>query len=126
MITNYKKLLILLTAIMSLVSCKKYLDTDPKGQFLLSNYYSNKAQAYTGVVACYNVLPYNYYAYQVALNGASDDSYTGGGNSGDQAGMQAFNNYPLINSASHRYLKQVYGRIQIFPGLLLFRPGEVI
>jgi len=83
-----------------MVSCKKYLETTPKGQFLLSNYYSTKAQAFAGVVACYNVLPYNYYAYLVALNGASDDSYTGGGNSGDQSGMQAFNNYPLINSGS--------------------------
>jgi len=98
--TNYKKLLILLTVITGLVSCKKDLVTTPKGQFLLSNYFTNQAQAKAGVIACYNILPYNYYAYLVALNSASDDCYTGGGDSGDQYGMQAFNNYPLLNSSS--------------------------
>jgi hypothetical protein len=100
MITNYKRLLILLMVITSMVSCKKYLETTPKGEFLLVNYYSNRAQALTGVIACYNVLPYNYYNFLLALNSASDDSYTGGGNSGDQYSMQAFNNYTLLNSSS--------------------------
>jgi hypothetical protein len=84
----------------SIVSCKKYLEVKPTGEFLLSNYYSNQAQALTGVIACYNVLPYNYYNYLLALNSGSDDCYTGGGNSGDQSAMQAFNNYTLLNSSS--------------------------
>ncbi|RVU02438.1 RagB/SusD family nutrient uptake outer membrane protein [Mucilaginibacter limnophilus] len=69
-----------------LSSCKKFLEIQPKGVDLESNYYQNEDQMYKGLVAIYDVV-----AWQggiltnkegVAM-AASDDHYGGGEGSGD-------------------------------------------
>ena len=93
-----------LLAIVGIVaSCKKsFLELQPKGEFLGSNYYSNPAQALTGVVAAYDPLVTetggidNTYSDPLgALNAGSDDCVAGGGSSSDVNQWQVFNNYTL-------------------------------
>ena len=90
--------------IQSLVSCKKsFLETTPAGEFLQSNYYQNAAQVFTGVVAAYNPLGWQYVnSYsdeyvdkQIVANTLSDECYAGGGGATDVPGLQACNNYSL-------------------------------
>ncbi|WP_426667679.1 RagB/SusD family nutrient uptake outer membrane protein [Mucilaginibacter sp. McL0603] len=84
-------------------SCKKsFLELQPKGEFLGSNYYSTPAQALTGVVAAYDPLVTetggidNTYSDPLgALNAGSDDCVAGGGSSSDVNQWQVFNNYTL-------------------------------
>ncbi len=84
-------------------SCKKsFLELQPKGEFLQSNYYSNPAQALTAVVAAYDPLVTetggidNTYSDPLgALNAGSDDCVAGGGSSSDVNQWQVFNNYTL-------------------------------
>lgn len=67
----------------ALASCKKsFLELNPQGQFLQSNYYANPAEALTAVVAAYDPLVTetggidNTYSSPLgALNAASDDCY---------------------------------------------------
>ena len=98
--TKLIKIAMLLGMITGLASCKKYLDTEPVGQFLVSNFYSNPSQAYSGVIACYSPLTSNYYLTLMSLNSGSDDAFAGGGNSGDYSSIQAFSNYSLLTAAS--------------------------
>ncbi|WDF54426.1 RagB/SusD family nutrient uptake outer membrane protein [Mucilaginibacter sp. KACC 22063] len=84
-------------------SCKKsFLENQPKGEFLESNYYANADQALTGVVAAYDPLVTetggidNTYTDPLgALNAASDDCFAGGGSSSDMPLWQAINNYTM-------------------------------
>lgn len=85
------------------VGCKKsFLETQPSGEFLESNYYANPAEALTAVVAAYDPLvtetggiDNNYSDPLGALASASDECYTGGGSSADVPQWQAINNYTL-------------------------------
>jgi len=94
---------IVLLGMGTIVSCKKsFLELDPKGQFLESNYYANPDEALTAVVAAYDPLVTetggidNTYSDPLgALNSASDDCYAGGGSSSDVPQWQAINNYTL-------------------------------
>jgi hypothetical protein len=94
---------IVLLGMGTIVSCKKsFLELDPKGQFLESNYYSTPDEALTAVVAAYDPLVTetggidNTYSNPLgALNSASDDCYAGGGSSSDMPTWQAINNYTL-------------------------------
>jgi hypothetical protein len=94
---------VILLGIGAITSCKKsFLELDPKGQFLQSNYYANPAQALTAVVAAYDPLVTetggidNTYSSPLgALNSASDDCFAGGGSSSDIPAWQAINNYTL-------------------------------
>lgn len=82
---------------------KSFLDTQPKGQVLESNYYQNAAQAYAGLVSIYvatatetSNTAINWYCNKLGpLNSAGDECYTGGGGSTDMASWQAWNNYTL-------------------------------
>jgi hypothetical protein len=84
-------------------SCKKsFLELQPKGEFLESNYYQNADQALTAVVAAYDPLVTetggidNTYSDPLgALNSASDECFAGGGSSSDVPQWQAINNYTL-------------------------------
>lgn len=92
------KYLFIATAIITTVmSCSKdFLSVDPKGQFLSGNYYSNQEQAFTGVVAAYDVLRKNSGGFEnmiTMMNAGSDDHYAGGGGSTDGVGIQSFSNY---------------------------------
>jgi hypothetical protein len=94
---------IVLLGMGTIVSCKKsFLELDPKGQFLESNYYATPDEALTAVVAAYDPLVTetggidNTYSDPLgALNSASDDCYAGGGSSSDVPQWQAINNYTL-------------------------------
>lgn len=96
-------LLLLAGALQWLPSCKKsFLEVDPKGIDLESNYYSNAAEAFSGVVAAYDPLGQeaggtdNTYINKLGpLNAASDECYAGGGSSSDMSGWQAWNKYTL-------------------------------
>ncbi len=82
-----------------LTSCKKtFTDVTPKGQFLSENYYANKDQAFSALVAVYDVLRKNSGGFEnmiSMMNAGSDDQYAGGGGATDGAGIQGFSNYTL-------------------------------
>ena len=86
-----------------MASCKKsFLQLQPQGQFLQSNYYANPAQAFTALVAAYDPLVTetggidNTYSDPLgALNSASDECFAGGGSSSDMPPWQAINNYTI-------------------------------
>jgi hypothetical protein len=94
---NY--LLVAMTMLLSLVSCKKaFVDIQPEGQFLTSNYYADQTQAYGALVGVYDVLRKNSGGFEnmiTMMNAGSDDQLAGGGNASDGAGIQGFSNYTL-------------------------------
>jgi len=87
----------------AMVSCKKsFLELQPKGQFLESNYYANPDEAFAAVIAAYDPLVTetggidNTYSDPLgALNSASDDCFAGGGSASDVTQWQVINNYTL-------------------------------
>ncbi len=87
-------------------------DVENKGAFDASNYFKDEQQAFTGLVATYDMLRKYSGGFEnmvTFFNGASDDFYSGGGNSSDGAGIQGFSNYtinPIIMPAS--YWKDYY------------------
>ncbi|HTI08617.1 MAG TPA: RagB/SusD family nutrient uptake outer membrane protein [Puia sp.] len=84
-------------------SCKKsFLDVQPKGQLLESNYYQTPDEAYAALVATYDPLGQeagstdNTYADPLGgLNAASDECYAGGGGATDMSTWQAWNSYSM-------------------------------
>lgn len=75
-----------------------FLEVDPKGTFLEDNYYKNEQQAYTGLVATYDVLRKQSGGFEnmmAMLNAGSDDFYAGGGSSTDGIGIQSFSNFTI-------------------------------
>src|SRR6476620_11167019 len=94
------KIMFLATSIVVLLgSCKKdFITIQPKGQFLTQNYYQDRQQAYTGLVAAYDVMRKNAGGFEnmiTMMNAGSDDNYAGGGGATDGAGIQGFSNYTL-------------------------------
>ena len=96
------------------ISCdnRNLEDVENKGAFDASNYFKDEQQAFTGLVATYDMLRKYSGGFEnmvTFFNGASDDFYSGGGNSSDGAGIQGFSNYtinPIIMPAS--YWKDYY------------------
>src|SRR5690606_32512655 len=80
-------------------SCSEdFITLEPKGQFLSGNYYANRDQAYTGVVAAYDVLRKNAGGFEnmiTMMNAGSDDHYAGGGGPTDGVGIQGFSSFTL-------------------------------
>jgi hypothetical protein len=80
-------------------SCKKnFIEITPQGQFLTQNYYANRDQAYTGLVATYDLMRKNAGGFEnmiTMMNAGSDDNYAGGGGATDGAGIQSFSNYTI-------------------------------
>ncbi|MGH1516727.1 RagB/SusD family nutrient uptake outer membrane protein [Chryseobacterium sp. JK1] len=98
----YKSLSVLfLTGIsFGAVSCNNSNLEDVKntGTFDTSNYFQNEEQAFGGLVATYDMLRKYSGGFEnmvTFFNGASDDFYSGGGNSSDGAGIQGFSNYSI-------------------------------
>ncbi|WP_160714033.1 RagB/SusD family nutrient uptake outer membrane protein [Chitinophaga solisilvae] len=92
--------IIALAAGMQLVtSCKdSFLDVQPKGSFLESNYYRNEAEAYTGLVAVYDVVGWQSAGFITkvgTLNSASDDHFAGGATIGDIQAYQVMTNWQI-------------------------------
>ncbi|HZK98101.1 MAG TPA: RagB/SusD family nutrient uptake outer membrane protein [Prolixibacteraceae bacterium] len=92
-------LFIAVALMISLVSCEKgFIEVQPKGQFLSANYYSNKDQAFAGLVGVYDVMRKNSGGFEnmiTMMNAGSDDQVAGGGGSTDGAGIQGFNTFTL-------------------------------
>ncbi|WP_326983610.1 RagB/SusD family nutrient uptake outer membrane protein [Chryseobacterium sp. MYb264] len=87
-------------------------DVQNTGTFDESTYFQNEEQSFSGLVATYDMLRKYSGGFEnmvTFFNGASDDFYSGGGNSSDGAGIQGFSNYsinPVIMPAS--YWKDYY------------------
>lgn len=102
-------------------------DVKNTGTFDTSNYFQNEEQAFGGLVATYDMLRKYSGGFEnmvTFFNGASDDFYSGGGNSSDGAGIQGFSNYtinPIIMPAS--YWKDYYQGIAKANLLLERLPG---
>jgi len=101
-IMKFKKLKFPLIAVVilgTIFSCsEEYLEVNPEGVFLSESYYVNEDQAYTGVVAAYDLVRKNSGGFDnmvTMMNAGSDDHYAGGGNSTDGGGIQSFSNYTL-------------------------------
>src|SRR5262245_49169835 len=79
--------------------CKdKFIEAEPKGNVLETNYYKDAAQAMTGLIAVYDVVGYqsNGDITRVgAFDAASDDHVAGGGGPNDISAFQVFSNYTL-------------------------------
>jgi hypothetical protein len=94
-----KRNFIALAVAMALYGCSDdFLEVQPTGRYLESNYYKDEAQAYTGLVATYDMLRKQSGGFEnmiTMLNAGSDDFYAGGGSSTDGAGIQGFSNYTL-------------------------------
>ncbi len=96
---SIKTALSAIIVLLMLGSCKKgFTDLTPKGQFLTQNYYANRDQAFTGLVAVYDVMRKNAGGFEnmiTMMNAGSDDNYAGGGGATDGAGIQSFSNYTI-------------------------------
>jgi len=86
------------------ISCKKsYLDVQPKGEVLETNYYTTASEVYSGLLAAYASTAVestndavNWYSNKLGpLNLAADECYAGGGGASDMASWQAWNTYTL-------------------------------
>lgn len=95
--------LLLIPGILILYSCSKnFLDVEPNGLQLESNYYETPDQAFAALVAAYNPVAWEaggsdntYIPLLGALNSAADECYTGGGGPTDMNFWQVWNNYTL-------------------------------
>jgi len=90
-------------SLQAFTACKKsFLETQPDGVILESNYYQNPTQALSGLTAAYNPVGWevgstdNTYIPRLGpLNSAADECYAGGGSSTDMNGWQAWETYTL-------------------------------
>lgn len=96
---NIKFLLIAVAIIITAVSCSKdFLEVEPKGTSLEVNYYKDKNEAFSGLVAVYDIMRKNSGGFEnmiTMMNAGSDDHFAGGGGETDGAGIQGFSNYTL-------------------------------
>jgi len=94
-----KYLSVCLIGSVAITACKKsFLDVDPKGTDLESNYYKNQQEAFNGLVAVYDVVGWQgggYVTKANAMDAGSDDHYAGGGSATDISDLQVFSNYTL-------------------------------
>lgn len=77
---------------------KDFLEVDRKGTLLEETYYSNKDQAFSGLVSVYDPMGWETvvsYHNIGAVNAASDDCYAGGGGPNDMNTWQVWSNYTL-------------------------------
>lgn len=98
----YKSVTVLLLAGFSLgsVACNDSNLEDVKntGTFDSENYFRNEEQAFSGLVATYDLLRKYSGGFEnmvTFFNAASDDFYSGGGSSTDGAGIQGFASYSI-------------------------------
>lgn len=96
---NLKVSLVAIAASMAIVSCSdSYLEVTPQGSELEANYYKNETQAYSGLVAVYDLMRKESGGFEnmiAMLNAGSDDFYAGGGSSSDGAGIQSMSNFTM-------------------------------
>lgn len=80
-------------------SCSdEFLEVQPEGSALEENYYKNEAEAYSGLVAVYDMLSKQSGGFEnmvCMMNAGSDDHYAGGGGATDGTGIQSFSDYSI-------------------------------
>ncbi|CAM3631808.1 RagB/SusD family nutrient uptake outer membrane protein [Flavobacterium chungbukense] len=80
-------------------SCgEDFLTVDPKGLPLEANYYKDEKEAFSGLVAVYDIMGKQSKGFEnmiCMMNAGSDDFLAGGGGPGDGAGIHAFDNYTI-------------------------------
>lgn len=92
--------------IIGMYACKKsFLDVQPKGELLESNYYQTPDEAYGALISIYNPLGLeaggtdNTYIDPLGgLNAAGDECYAGGGSSTDMNDWQAWNSNTMTTA----------------------------
>jgi hypothetical protein len=89
-------------AVMCLISAscgEDFLNLDPRGTTLETNFYQTEEDVFKALVATYDVLQWNGtngWTMSVGLlNAASDDCYAGGSDASDQPSWVAFDNFTL-------------------------------
>ncbi|MEO8237477.1 MAG: RagB/SusD family nutrient uptake outer membrane protein [Flavobacterium sp.] len=101
---SFKQSFVVLGVLLTLAACDtdEKLEVEGDGVVFEGNFYRNETEAYSGLVAAYDKLGKFAGAMENApllfLNSASDDFYAGGGNSGDQPGLQVASNYTVSAS----------------------------
>lgn len=84
-------------AIFSFSSCSSdFLTVPADGQAVTSNYYKSEAEAFSGLVAVYDIIGKNSVGFEnmiTMMNAGCDDNYAGGGGETDGLGIQSFSNY---------------------------------
>ncbi|WP_315815693.1 hypothetical protein [Paraflavitalea speifideaquila] len=90
---------LLVAGVFTMGACKKsFLNVEPKGQFLESNYYRNETEAYNGLVAVYDLVGFQAGGYVTkigTMDAGSDDHLAGGGGPNDVTAYQVMSNYTL-------------------------------
>lgn len=80
-------------------SCgEDFVTIQPEGLFNEENYYQTEEQAYSGLIAVYDVLRKNSGGFEnmiTMMNAGSDDFYAGGGSPSDGAGIHGFDNFTI-------------------------------
>jgi len=118
-------------AIMLVSSCgKDWLDLDPKGTTLETNFYQNEDEIFEALVATYDILQWggtDGWTMKVGLlNAASDDCYAGGSDASDQPNWVAFDNFtidPFLGPQSGLWRK---GFIGIYRANLVLEKLETV
>src|SRR5690606_23097097 len=96
---NLKSFLCASVAVLFLISCSKdFVELDPSGTgtLLEENYYSDETQAFSGLMATYDMLGKETRGFEnmvTMMNAGSDDHHAGGGGPDDGAGIHAFADY---------------------------------
>ncbi|MGB8706288.1 MAG: RagB/SusD family nutrient uptake outer membrane protein [Gillisia sp.] len=98
--TNTIKFLFLAFAtVLTMVSCSKdFLELQPKGSNLESNYYKNQSEAFAGLVAVYDVMRKYSGGFEnmvTFMNAGSDNFVAGGGGATDGVGIHSFANFTI-------------------------------
>jgi len=103
---NFNRGVVTVAAALMLMACsKEYLEVTPTGQYEEDNYYQNQTQAYSALIAVYDIMKKQAGGFEnmtAMLNAGSDDFYAGGGSSTDGAGMQGFSNYQINSNTIPR------------------------
>lgn len=91
---------IFLTSLIFCVSCgSDFLELEPKGTELETNFYQTEEEIFQGLVATYDVLQWggtNGWTMQLGLlNAASDETFAGGSDASDQPNWVAYDNFTL-------------------------------
>lgn len=97
-----KYIIAISAAIGIVLSCSDdFIDLDPKGSNLEGNYYKNETEAFSGLVAVYDIMKKHTGGFEnmvTFLNAGSDDFYAGGGGATDGTGIQSFSNYTITSA----------------------------
>ncbi len=96
----YKIIAVFAFLILATTSCKKdFLELQPRGTALESNFYQTEDELFQGLVAVYDVLQWGStsgWTMKVGLlNAASDDTFAGGSDASDQPAWVAYDGFDL-------------------------------